>query len=586
MVAIDIARILTELDNGRTAAELESQTLEFKQDKRLPEDTERDIAEAAVCLANGAGGTIVLGVADRRTGPEAFVGTALAIDRLRQSVYASTQPGLLVEVQDLIHQGVRLLVVRVPEGVDVYADSKGRPYRRIGNQCQPMPVAEATRLREERLGHDWSAEASARVPGDVSAATLETVRSVLSALPDDRRGLVALSDLDLLRALDLLAGEQLNRAGALLLLPAEAERPRLVYQFRPTPGGEPTFSERLEGPLVAAFARVMEVVRTRVNSAPLNLPDGQQIQLQDFPELAVREAIANGLVHRDYRLPGAVAIEHSPAVFAVTSPGPLVAGVTPENILTHPPKPRNRTLANAARKLGFAEEFGRGIDRIYISLIRAGRGLPVIENDPGQVAIRMVGGAPNVHIARYVASLPTVERDDTDALLVLYRLCSTRVVTPQTIAPLLQRSEAEAAAILGRLAVDPPAMVERTRPARAGAGPAYKLTGPALAALGPAVTYQVRSISDTDRKVVAHVAEYGKITNRTVQNLFDVTVHPANAIIDDLVRREILIKTSVQQRGPGVEYGPGSKFPHRGRASRRREGSKADSATLWDEQEP
>lgn len=585
-MAIDIARILTELDNGRTAAELEDQTLEFKQERRVSEDTERDIAEAAVCLANGAGGTIVLGVADRRTGPGALVGTTLAIDRLRQSVYASTRPGLLVDVQELAHHGVRLLVIRVPEGVDVYADSKGRPYQRIGNQCQPMPVAEATRLREERLGHDWSAEASARVAGDVSAATLETVRSVLSALPDDRRRLVSLTDLDLLRALDLLAGERLNRAGALLLLPAEVDRPRLVYQFRPTPGGEPTFSERLEGPLVAAFARVMEVVRSRLNSAPLNLPDGQQIQLQDFPELAVREAIANGLVHRDYRLPGAVAIEHSPAVFSVTSPGPLVAGVTPENILTHPPKPRNRTLANAARKLGFVEEFGRGIDRIYISLIRAGRGLPVIENDPGQVAVRMVGGAPNVHIARYVASLPSVERDDTDALLVLYRLCSTRVITPQTVAPLLQRSEAEAATILGRLAVDPPAMIERTRPPRAGAGPAYKLSGPALAALGPAVEYQVRSISDTDRKVVAHVVEYGKITNRTVQNLFDVTVHPANAIIDDLVRREILVKTSVQQRGPGVEYGPGLKFPHRARASRRREGSKAGSATLWDEPEP
>lgn len=585
-MAVDVARILAELDSGRTPAELESQTLEFKQDKRLPEDTERLIVEAAVCFANGAGGTIVLGVADRGTGPQAFLGTSLAIDQLRQSVYASTQPGLLVEVQELVHRGVRLLVVRVPEGVDVYADSKGRPYQRIGNQCQPMPVAEATRLREERLGHDWSAEASDRAPGDVSAATLEAVRSVLSALPDERRRLVSLSDLDMLRALDLLAGDRLNRAGALLLLPAEAERPRLVYQFRPTPGGEPTFSERLEGPLVTSFARVMEVVRTRLNSAPLNLPDGQQIQLQDFPELAAREAIANGLVHRDYRLPGAVAIEHSPAVFAVTSPGPLVSGVTPENILTHPPKPRNRTLANAARKLGFAEEFGRGIDRIYISLIRAGRGLPVIESDPGQVAVRMVGGAPNVHIARYVASLPSVERDDTDALLVLYRLCSTRVVTPLTVAPLLQRSEAEAATILGRLAVDPPAMIERTRPARGGAGPAYKLSGAALAALGPAVAYQVRSISDTDRKVVAHVVEYGKITNRTVQNLFDVTVHPANAIIDDLVRREVLVKTSAQQRGPGVEYGPGPKFPHRARAGRRSQAPKAEGATLWDEPEP
>jgi ATP-dependent DNA helicase RecG len=60
----------------------------------------------------------------------------------------------------------------------------------------------------------------------------------------------------------------------------------------------------------------------------------------------------------------------------------------------------------------------------------------------------------------------------------------------------------------------------------------------------------------------------------------------ANAIIDDIVRREILVKTSVQQRGPGVEYGPGPKFPHRARASRKRRGSKADGATLWDESEP
>ena len=56
------------------------------------------------------------------------------------------------------------------------------------------------------------------------------------------------------------------------------------------------------------------------------------------------------------------------------------------------------------------------------------------------------------------------------------------------------------------------------------------------------MTYQVRSISDTDRKVVAHVVEYGKITNRTVQNLFDVTVHPANAIIDDLELRPTVLR--------------------------------------------
>jgi len=584
MPTLDLAATLWAIESGRRAGELESQTLEFKQDKARSEDTERDIAEAAICLANGSGGTIVLGVADRKTGSAAFTGTDLDGDHLRQSIYAATKPNLLVSVQEITHLGVRLLAVAVPEGLDVYADSKGRPYRRLGNQCQPMSPAEASSLRDDRLGIDWSTGPSDRRAEEVSPLSYATLRTVLAGLPDDRRGLADRSDLDLLRLLGLLDGDLLNRAGEVLLLPAAPGRPRLVYQFRPTPGGEPSAVERLDGPLVVAFARVMEVVRARLNSAPLTLPDGQQIQLQDFPELAVREAIANGLVHRDYRLPGPVTVEHSPAVLVVTSPGPLVSGVTPENILTHPPKPRNRTLANAARVLGFAEEYGRGIDRMYVSMIRTGRGLPLIEAGQDHVSVHLVGGAPNTHIARYVAQLPTVERDDTDALLTLFHLCSTRTITPTGIAPILQRTAAEAATILGRLALDPPGMVEPARAGRrAAGGPTYKLSGSALAALGPAVTYQTRSVSETDRKVIAHVAEYGKITNRTIQNLFDLTVHRANTLLDDLIRREILVKTSIQQRGPGVEYGPGPKFPRRATKSAGRHRTSEAKPTLWGE---
>ena len=582
MVNLDIAHLLNEIENGRRAVDLEGQSLEFKQEKQTVEETERDLTEAATCLANGVGGVIVAGVADRIAGPEAFLGTNLDIDRLRQSIYATTRPGLLVTVEEAMHAGVRLLVIHVPEGIDVYADSRGRSYQRIGDQCQPMPVAEAARLREERLGRDWSAERSERRPDEVTATTFEAVRSALAVLPDDRRQHAGRSDLDLLRLLNLLDGKVLNRAGEVLLLPESPGHHRIAYQFRATPGGEPTFSERLDGPLVTAFARVMEVVRARLNSAPLTLPDGQQLQLQDFPETAVREAIANGLVDRDYRLPGPVVVEHSPAILSIASPGPLVAGVTPENILTHPPKPRNRTLANAARVLGLAEEYGRGVDRMYVSMMRTGRSLPVIVNDPGQVSVRLVGGAPNTHIARYVAGLPMVERDDTDALLVLYHLCAHRSITPTVIAPVLQRSEGEADTILRRLAVDPPGMIERARMGRRGSGPTFRLAGPALAALGPAVAYQTRSGSDTDRKVVAHVAEYGHITNRTIQNLFDLGVHQANSVIDDLVRRHVLIKTSAQQRGPGVEYGPGPRFPSRpGRKARTGDEHEA-GPTRWD----
>lgn len=80
--------------------------------------------------------------------------------------------------------------------------------------------------------------------------------------------------------------------------------------------------------------------------------------------------------------------------------------------------------------------------------------------------------------------------------------------------------------------------------------------------LGSAVAYQRRTTDEIDRKVIAHVQEYDKVTNRTIRNLFDVSTQRAAAILGDLVTRELLVKTSEAQRGPSVEYGRGAKFPH------------------------
>jgi ATP-dependent DNA helicase RecG len=79
--------------------------------------------------------------------------------------------------------------------------------------------------------------------------------------------------------------------------------------------------------------------------------------------------------------------------------------------------------------------------------------------------------------------------------------------------------------------------------------------------LGAALPYQRRTMDDIDRKVIAHVREYKVITNRTVQNLLDVSLQRARQILSDLVERDILVKVSAHERGPGVEYGAGRKFP-------------------------
>jgi len=263
----------------------------------------------------------------------------------------------------------------------------------------------------------------------------------------------------------------------------------------------------------------------------------------------------------------AVTIEHSPAVFALTSPGPLVSGVTPENILTHPSKPRNPRLASAARRLGLAEEIGRGVDRMFREMVRSGKALPQIEGHFDRVRVTFVGGSPNTHIARYVAQLPQSERDDTDTMLTVIRMCSKSSATAEDLAPILQKSVEEAEAVLRRLASDGVGMLEPTRESARRKYPSYRLRGTALSELGSAVTYRRRTTDEIDRKVIAHVREYGKITNRTVQNLLDVRMTRAKQILQDLVAREVLVKISEHERGPGVEYGSGRKFPPKKRAA-------------------
>ncbi len=290
------------------------------------------------------------------------------------------------------------------------------------------------------------------------------------------------------------------------------------------------------------------------------MPNGQQLTIEDFPRLAIEEALANAIIHRDYHVDEPVVVDHSPQVLVVKSPGPLVSGVTPSNILTHHSKPRHPRLAQAVRLLRLAEEVGQGIDRMYREMIASGKNIPAIDSTT-EVTVTLVGGAPNKRVASYVAALPIEEREDVDTLLTLLRLCARKTTDAVDMAPRMQKSADATEAVLRRLASDEVGMLEPTRATRQAAHPKYRLRDEPVRLLGTAVRYNVRTTDELDRKVIAHVREYGKITNKTVRNLFDVDVQRAKDILVDLVGREVLVKTSAAQRGPSVEYGPGPKFP-------------------------
>src|SRR5215470_8834363 len=563
----ELQAALRAIAAGRAPASLESERLDFKEPKPALKEAFADLAEAAVCFANGVGGEIIVGVVDRVKGVAAFVGCDLDPAQVKERIHTLTEPPLLVDVGVELVGEVRLLRIHVPAGVEVHSTKRGLASRRLGTSCLPMRPADVARLSEERRGYDWSALPSGRGLADVHPLALrQAQRYLFQAADPARRRLADLREGDLLRALGAVGERgELNRAGELLFCDApEGVAPDLVvYQHRRLPGGEADAVLRLPGPLVLAVADVMSAVGTRQEVTPVTLANGQQVQIEEYPTLAVRECVVNALMHGDHRLGQPVHVEHSPDALVVTSPGPLVSGVTPANILTTGSRARFPVLARCFRALGLAEELGQGVDRIFREVIRSGRPAPVIDEQYDRVTVRLDGQPPNSRIAKFIAALPEAEQNDTDTLLILCLLCQHKSVSAADVAPVVQRSVDDAQAALKRLSGQKPYLLEPTRGTLGRRYPSYRLLSEVVVQLGSAVRYHARALDEIDLKIIEHLRDYGQVNNRTVQRLFDVDVYQARGILRDLVGRELIVRTSEQRRGTAVHYGPGPKFPRR-----------------------
>lgn len=186
--ASEILELLDELAH-RPAHELEDQDLDFKVwPARGIEKAVSLVVEMAICMANGGGGTVVFGVADKVVGRDkAILGVPPEIDvnRLKKAVYDSTDPKLTPIIEDLrVPEGTgRLLAVQVHGGLPPYTDTLGGGKIRIGRDCQPLTGTLRRKIAVETGETDFSAEVVAPVTSEVlSSAAMETLREAARLL--------------------------------------------------------------------------------------------------------------------------------------------------------------------------------------------------------------------------------------------------------------------------------------------------------------------------------------------------------------------------------------------------------------------
>lgn len=91
----------------------------------------------------------------------------------------------------------------------------------------------------------------------------------------------------------------------------------------------------------------------------------ERIEKSDYPEAALREALLNSVVHRDYGFSGSIIININDRQMEFVSIGGLLPGLTAEDIRSGISQPRNKNLAEVFHRLKLIEAYGTGIRRIY-----------------------------------------------------------------------------------------------------------------------------------------------------------------------------------------------------------------------------
>ncbi len=563
-----VKRVLGRIAAGEPPKEIERTQVDVKEEpgRRGPggvvgpgqaqnDDAARYLAEEMACFANTpGGGALILGIGD----DGARLGTQLDPEWLRHRIWELTERKLTVAVREAEVDGTRLLVLSTHEAIEPVR-FQGRIKWRVDDHCVEIDPTSWHSGRLERTGHDWSAQPSGHTLDDVSAVALEVARRYLAAAGDAAAtDLAAASDADMLRRLHLVDGDGwLTNAGSLLFVGTPGIG--IDYIRRDVAGGDSTNRVESDRALVEQVWDVDQA--SQVANRVIHVPEGfAHGQVRALPPRAVREAIVNGVVHRDWQAPVPTVVEHIGDILTVTSPGGFIGGVSPSNIITHPAVPRYRSLADAMATLRLAEREGIGVDRMVRDMLAMGLPEPEISEVAGPyVRIGLIGGEPDRQFLALVAELePAAVGADVNALLVIDHLSRHGWIDVERAEPILQRPRAEAAAALAQLArtqvrgsgvVLPVAGVPKDR------RDAWRLSDQVRALLGER-TMRIESQDGRRAVILAWAQARGRVSSTEAADIANITVPYAGAMLRRLEQEGLLDPGRATKRGRGFYYMP------------------------------
>lgn len=358
----------------------ESETVEFKErwnDAAL---------QTAAAFANTQGGILLVGVNNKGQ----VVGWQGGEKQLRAIADEITALRIQPSITEQDRGGHKVLVVQVAKA-PIYVACHGRYYRRVGNTTRDIPPEDLGHLLRDQM--NWDSLTGDYPMSEIDDASVgQFVRMARERLPfaqeDEPVGSV-------LEKLQLLQGGKLTR-GAVLLF---GKNPQRYFPMAETHMGRfkdaTTIADDklLRGNLFQQQTQAAQLFQQylQVRYEIPGSTEGQEPlqpfrrrEIWDYPLDALREAVVNALVHRDYfNASMDIMIRVYDDQVVITNPGGLPQGVTVEELKRerHPSIQRNPLLAQVFYYAQLVEKWGTGTSRMIQMCLRHGLPAPEFEDE-------------------------------------------------------------------------------------------------------------------------------------------------------------------------------------------------------------
>jgi ATP-dependent DNA helicase RecG len=357
----------------------ESQTLEYKQSWR------NDCLKAVSAFANSDGGVLIVGLDDKGKSSR-LKNFKKLLEDIPNTI--KNKLGIIPSIKPNKKNKKDIIKITVAP-CSVPISYNGKYYIRSGSTVQELQGKELADFLMKKSGSTWDDIVEERAGfNEINNDSIEKFKkyavdripSIIKEADNNR----------LFQKLNLIDDGDLKRAAVLLF----GNDPQKFYRQSEVRIGkflsdtEIRTTDIVKGNLFAQLEIALEILRTKYLVSNIKYEGIHRRDILEYPYEALREAIINALIHRDYSGNSQIQIRVYPDKLIIMNEGKLPPEIPVEKLKTnHLSIPRNTLLAKIFYYAGFIESWGHGTIKIVENCIKQGLPEPDFMEENGVMTV-------------------------------------------------------------------------------------------------------------------------------------------------------------------------------------------------------